>query len=140
MPGTFGTMVAVAVYITLPERWFYPVNYLPYTGLALLVLILLGVYISGQAEKSYGHDASVIIIDEFAGYFIAVLMLPQTLWTVIYSFVLFRVFDIAKPYPINRSQKLPGGWGVMVDDVLAGVFTNILLQVLVRIYPRFFGT
>lgn len=140
MPGTFGTIVAVAVYIILPEALFYDLDWLPYTGLALLMLSLIGVFVSSQAEKSYGHDAPVIVIDEFTGYFMAVMLLPRTLWMVIYSFVLFRVFDIGKPFPVNRSQNLPGGWGVMADDLLAGIGTNFLLQILIRIYPGFFGT
>jgi len=139
MPGTFGTIVATLVYITFPEAWFSEFRFLPYSGAALLILGLLSVYVSTQAEKSYGKDASVIIIDDFVGYFVAIFLMPRTLWIVIYSFVLYRVFDIAKPFPINRSQNLPRGWGVVVDDVIAGIFTNVLLQVLIKAYPQFFG-
>ncbi len=140
MPGTFGTIIAVAVYIILPETLFYDFVWLPYTGLALLMLSLIGVYVSSRAEKSYGQDASVIVIDEFTGYFVAVMLLPRTLWMVICSFIMFRVIDIGKPFPINRLQNLPGGWGVMADDLVAGIGTNILLQILRRIYSGFFGT
>lgn len=139
MPGTFGTIVAVVVYMLLPFEWFTEQSYLPYTGIGLLVLFLFGGVVSSAAEKLHGKDASVIVIDEFAGYFIAIMMLPRTPWTLVYSFVLFRVFDIAKPFPIYRLQRLPGGLGVMTDDILAGVYTNVILHILLKINPIFFG-
>jgi phosphatidylglycerophosphatase A len=79
------------------------------------------------------------VIDEVCGYFVAVMFLPKSLLIGVYAFVLFRVFDIAKPFPISRSQNLPKGWGVVVDDILAGFYANVLTQIIIKIYPKFFG-
>lgn len=78
------------------------------------------------------------MLDELIGYFVATLFLPHNWLVGLYAFILFRVFDIAKPFPIYRSQKLRNGWGVVIDDVLAGIYANVLLQILILIYPKFF--
>jgi len=95
---------------------------------------LISVFFISEAEKVLGHDNGMIIIDEFWGYMVAVLFLPKTLFVVIAAFVLFRIFDIFKPEPVDMLQKLPAGWGVMVDDLMAGVYANIVLQILVRLF------
>jgi len=138
MPGTFGSLAAFGLYLLLPAALFVGGGY--YLLLAgLLLVALLGVPICRKAEYSLGEDAGSIVLDELCGYFVAVLFLPQSWMVGLYAFVLFRVFDIAKPFPIYRSQSIPKGWGVMIDDLLAGLYANILLQILIRIYPRFFG-
>ncbi|MFO7896065.1 MAG: phosphatidylglycerophosphatase A [Candidatus Cloacimonadales bacterium] len=126
-PGTVGTLIAAAVYYFAPESfnmWFF----LGY----ILLMSLISVFFITEAEKVLGHDNGMIIIDEFWGYMIAVLFLPKTLFVVIAAFVLFRIFDIFKPEPIDMLQKLPAGWGVMVDDLMAGVYANLVLQILIR--------
>ncbi|HNT52133.1 MAG TPA: phosphatidylglycerophosphatase A, partial [Candidatus Syntrophosphaera sp.] len=70
---------------------------------------------------------------------LAVLLLPKTLLVAVYALILFRAFDIAKPWPANILQRLPRGWGVVADDLAAGLYANVLLQILHRIVPRFFG-
>ncbi|UCE20125.1 MAG: phosphatidylglycerophosphatase A [Gemmatimonadota bacterium] len=121
-PGTAGSAVAAAIYWVLPEF------HRGIRSAAALFLILVGTWASSRAEKIYGRDASRIVIDEFAGFFIAVLLLPKTPIVAILGFFIFRVFDIFKPFPIRLAEKLRGGLGVMADDVLAGIFTNILLR------------
>ena len=138
MPGTFGTLAALGIYLLLPAQLFASVNVIWY-GLGLLAFSMIAVLVSTQAEKTLGHDAGSIVIDEVAGYLLSVMLMPHNWLVGIYAFALFRVFDIAKPWPINRSQKLPQGWGVVVDDLLAGVYTLIILQILLKIYPKFFG-
>jgi phosphatidylglycerophosphatase A len=104
-------------------------------GLAVLALLPIAVWSSGEAEKSLGTDAKPIVIDEVVGMLVGgfgVAMGSRPLVSLGLLFVLFRVFDIWKPLGIHRSQKLPGGWGVVVDDVLAGALTNVVLRVLVR--------
>ncbi len=134
-PGTFGTMAAMALYVILPEAVFARENFIAYiTG--LLVFFLVGILICDKAEKSLGHDAGSIVIDEVAGYFVAVALLPKTLLIALIAFVLFRLFDIWKPYPISRSQSLAGGMGIMIDDVLAGIAANLILQIAVLINPN----
>lgn len=137
MPGTFGSIAAYGLYLLLPNA-LYEGMAVWYSLAGLSIISLIAVYISGKAEKDLGTDASQIVIDELCGYFVATLFLPKTWLIGLYALVLFRVFDIAKPYPINRSQKLAGGWGVVADDLLAGIYANVLLQILVRIYPGFF--
>jgi len=139
MPGTFGTLAAALVYLSIPAAWLNSLTGVLYVISGIIILFFLGVYVSGKAEKKLGHDVGSIIIDEFVGYFICILFLPKSLLMAIYTFVLFRVFDIAKPQPIRLSQKLKGGWGVMTDDVLAAVLTNLFMQAMIRIYPAFFG-
>ena len=137
MPGTFGSLAAFGIYMLIPASfWFYG-QYIV-MGL-LLVLSLAAVFISRAAEKILGEDAGSIVIDELLGYFVATLFLPHNWLIGLYAFILFRVFDIAKPFPIYRSQRISGGWGVVIDDLIAGLYANLLIQILIRIYPSFFG-
>ncbi len=123
-PGTFGTLWGVLIYYLIQPRlsilWF----------IGLIGFILIAIYLSAEAEKGLGeHDSSKIVIDEVVGYLVAVFALPFTTLNLILSFVLFRAFDILKPFPIRRiDQRLPGGWGVVLDDVMAGIFANLVLQ------------
>ncbi len=99
---------------------------------AALIFFFVGVIAAGEVEKTDGHDASIINVDEIVGMWLALLFLPAGLsfvWTI-GSFFFFRGFDIWKPFPINHSQKLPGGWGVMMDDLLAGMYTNLMLRLI----------
>lgn len=138
MPGTWGSLAAFGLYMLLPKGAFTGFG-LVLSIPAFIVLYLISVYVSSQAELKLGHDAGQIVIDEVCGYFVAVMLLPQSWLIGLYAFVLFRVFDIAKPFPISRSQNLPKGWGVVTDDVIAGIFANVLLQIMIIIYPKFFG-
>ena len=126
-PGTAGTLFAAAVYFLLPDKWFGN-NF--YVLGCVLFLSLISVFVISKAEKILGHDSKKIVLDEFFGVFFAVIFLPKTLFVIIMAFFLFRFFDILKPVPVNILQKLPEGWGVMADDVMAGIYTNIFLQVL----------
>ncbi len=138
MPGTWGSLAAFGLYFLLPATaligsglWF---------SVPLFVLFcLFAVWVSTQAEKTLGHDHGSIVIDEVCGYYLSVFLLPHSWLIGLYGLVLFRVFDIAKPFPVNRSQNLPRGWGVVTDDLIAGLYANILLQILLKIYPKFFG-
>ncbi len=138
MPGTWGSLAAFGVYLMLPSSLFI-IPGLYFSIPALLLFSLFAVFVSGKAELKLGHDAGSIVIDEVCGYFIAVMFLPKMALIGVYAFLFFRVFDIAKPFPVSRSQKLPGGWGVVTDDLLAGIYANLLTQIIIRIYPRFFG-
>lgn len=133
-PGTAGTFVAALVYFLLPESMFISAACWIFFLLIVLILSIISVHFISKAEKVLGHDNGKIIIDEFFGYFFSVLFLPKTILIIIGSFLLFRFFDILKPEPVNILQKLPEGWGVMADDVMAGIYANLILQVLVRIF------
>lgn len=135
-PGTMGTaFAAVLYYVFIKFGWENSWLSLAYT----LALALVSVFLITKAEKDLGHDSGSIVIDELIGYFIAVMFLPQNLMVVISAFILFRIFDIFKPEPVKVLEKLPAGWGVMADDIMAGIYANVVLQILVRVLPRIFS-
>lgn len=124
-----GTVAAVACCIC----WYFLQLNGPQNIAALaitLVITLVGIWSSAVVEKTWGKDPQRVVIDEIAGMCISLLFLPVTVKYLLAGLVLFRFFDIAKPLMISRMEKLPGGWGIMLDDVLAGVYANIILQVI----------
>jgi phosphatidylglycerophosphatase A len=125
VPGTAGTLMGLASYWLLLRR-------IPTSGylLLLLGLIPLGCFLCSKAEGYLDKsDAAPIVLDEWIGYLTSVAALPYGPWTLWGGFFLFRLFDISKPPPIRQIQSLGGGWGVMLDDVLAGIYTNLILRV-----------
>jgi phosphatidylglycerophosphatase A len=98
---------------------------------ATLLILVLGVWSAGKVEAGWGKDSSKVVIDEVAGMCISLLFIPPQVKYIVAGFILFRFFDIVKPLFIRRLENLRGGWGVMADDVLAGIYSNILLQVMV---------
>lgn len=95
------------------------------------LLIVVGIWSANKVEAVWGIDSGRVVIDEAAGMCISLLFIPVTLGNVLVGLILFRFFDIAKPLFIRKAESLPGGWGVMADDVLAGFYTNLLLQAIV---------
>jgi phosphatidylglycerophosphatase A len=124
-PGTFGTLVGIPIcLLCLPLSWFLRL-------LVVLALMALAIYVAGRAEEIYSKkDDQRIVIDEIIGF--QVTMLPVTITTLhlCAGFVLFRIFDIWKPFPINNLQRLPGGWGIVLDDVGAGIYAGASLLLL----------
>jgi phosphatidylglycerophosphatase A len=115
----------------------------PLLALAALVTIA-AVPISGIAERTLGHDAHPIVIDEVAGMLVSVAWVPgirgelggaREAVLLAAAFALFRFFDIVKPPPVHQSQRLPGGLGVVTDDVLAGLYTNLVLHAIAGLWP-----
>ncbi len=120
-PGTAGSLV------TLVAVWFLPFTPLPLAG-TLVAVTVIGTWAAQRVERALGRkDPSVIVIDEVAGMLMAVLLLPRTIPVLVTAFVLFRLFDIWKPFPAHESQALSGGLGVMLDDLIAGAYTLILV-------------
>ncbi len=126
-PGTVGSFVAIAA------LWLAPPVSAAWLTLAAIVFFFVGVWASAICEQDWGHDPGRVVWDEVVGMMVTVIAAPRNLTVYAAAFVLFRFFDILKPFPVNRSQRLPGGWGVMVDDVLAGLLGNIVLQILFRL-------
>lgn len=124
-PGTLGTLVAIPIYYFLSE---IPS---PLYEITLVGFFFLAVWISENAEIFFGKkDDQRIVIDEMIGFLITMLWIPKTIHFILIGFFLFRFFDILKPFPIRRLEtRLKGGWGVVLDDVLAGVYANIILQI-----------
>ena len=127
-PGTVGALITLAVY------WFLPPGQWITILLISLILFFVGVWASSVAEIDYGHDAGKINIDEDCGMLISLIAVPKIWWVALLAFFLFRFFDIKKPLLINQTQSFKGGWGVMLDDVLAGIYTNILIQIIVFVF------
>ena len=125
-PGTFGTLLGVPVYLLLQ-----PLSTYVYVA-AVSLLFVLGAWVSHSAEQQLGrHDHPAIVCDEVVGYLITMWQAPFGLWWAVTGFVLFRLVDIAKPYPVSQMERLPGGIGVMADDALAGVYALAVMQAAV---------
>lgn len=123
-PGTAGSLVGILPALLLPQVG-------PWGGLGLIIAVtLVGVWVSAPAERHFARkDASPIVIDEIAGQMITLWLVPLSAGYVAAGFILFRIFDIIKPFPARHLQdRLPGGWGVMMDDVAAGIYANLCLQ------------
>lgn len=130
-PGTFGTLVGVLFY------WFLlALPLLPYL-VVLLVLLLAGVWLCHVTSRDMNvHDHPGIVWDEIVGYLITMIAAPAGYLWLFVGFVLFRLFDIWKPWPIKWiDRQVSGGWGIMLDDVLAGIFAFIVMQLLVLYLP-----
>jgi len=126
-PATWGSGLALLIFFLIPKIiWLQ--------SIVILFLFFYGVYLSGRLEKMWGErDAKRIVIDEICGMFLSLFLLPWNWKVGIAGFLLFRVFDIVKPFPIRRSQNLHGGWGIMIDDVIAALYTNIILRIIIGI-------
>lgn len=129
-PGTFGTLAAIPIF-WLIQDWSWPIY-----GLWILVTFALGVYWCDQSSKALGvHDHGGIVWDEMVGYWLTMFFAPPGWWWMLLGFVLFRFFDIIKPWPINVvDRKVAGGFGIMIDDVLAAVYAWLALQALARFF------
>ena len=126
-PGTAGTLVAMLIYLLLS-----PLGFWMHVGL-IGVSFLLGIWLCGKTATDLGvHDHGGIVWDEFVGYWITMFMAPQAWFWPIVGFVLFRLLDIFKPWPIKWvDQQVKGGFGIMLDDVLAGIMAALCIQAVV---------
>ena len=122
-PGSWGSLGALVL-------WFFlPVDFLIHS-IVILILFIIGVYTSKiVAEELKDHDPSEIVIDEVSGMWISLFKLPQNFILFLIGFILFRIFDIIKPFVIDKVQYYPGGIGIMADDILAGIFSRIIILI-----------
>ena len=131
-PGTAGTFVAMAIYVA-ENLIFSGVNSDLLNCINLLIVALLiypSVKITDYAEKFYNSkDPQSVVLDEVIGYWISVLFLPFSLSYAVLAFLLFRLFDIIKPFPARSLQSLSGGLGIMIDDIIAGVYALIVMHI-----------
>lgn len=129
-PGTFGTLIGIPIYLLLLHLVFWQ-----YLGIVFL-LFILGVWLCHTTARDLGvHDHPGIVWDEIVGFLVTMTAAPfGWLWIVI-GFGLFRLFDILKPWPINVvDKKVSGGLGIMLDDLVAGIFAAAVLKIIVRFY------
>jgi len=125
--GTVGSAVGLAFY------WIPGFEH-PLIMLALCAIVyVLGVRTSNAMEKVYGHDPGEVTIDEVLGMWISLILLPKTILISIVGFLMFRILDIFKPYPARRFDSLHGGNGIMLDDVVSALYTNLILQAAVAL-------
>jgi phosphatidylglycerophosphatase A len=127
-PGTFGTIVAI------PLVWLACAAGLFFHLVLAVGLFAIGVWASNRAIKVLGkEDAPQIVVDEVVGFLITMIGMPFTWYWLGCGFLLFRFFDIYKPFPISyMDEKIGGGWGVMLDDLAAGIFANLVMHLMVR--------
>lgn len=124
-PGTFGTLVALVFFMVFKMQGFAFYS-------LLFFIFVIGIYVSDKAEQALGErDSRHIVIDEFAGYMVSILGFNQGPRNLLIAFILFRAFDILKPFPIRSVERvLNGGLAIMVDDIIAGIYSNIALRIL----------
>lgn len=128
--GTAGALLATLIWIAL-SYMFTPLCLLILTTILVVAFTALGVWATNRLEPHWGEDPSRVVVDEMVGAWIALLVAkPFVWWHAWAAFTLFRFFDMAKPLGIRRMESIPGGWGVMMDDVLAGVYSAMVLFVI----------
>lgn len=135
-PGTFGSLVGLGLVVAIahlpsPQPWKSFI-----VALAALGVCAVGIPAAGEAEKFFGRkDPGQVVIDEVAGQLLTFLVHPDASWKwLLAGFLLFRAFDIVKPFPAGRAEHAPGGWGIMLDDVVAGAYSLAALVILGMIF------
>lgn len=133
-PGTAGAVVGIVLFYlfnyTMQQSNFSNTTIVSANLFAIIFTLLLGVYSIKKVHTIWEHDANKIVIDEVVGVWIAIFAMPFQWQYYLYALILFRFFDIAKPLFISRLDKMQGDWSVMLDDVLAGIYSLIVIQVL----------
>jgi phosphatidylglycerophosphatase A len=129
VPGTAGSAVGLALYAV-------PGMEAPLIlGIATVITFFLGVVTSNQMEQMLGEDPPVVVVDEIVGMWISLLFLPKGILVALIAFVLFRIYDIVKPPPARQVEHFKNGWGIMLDDVFAGVYANISVRLIMLLFP-----
>ena len=129
-PGTAGSLVGLALFVPLAGRS------LPVQLAAVAIVTVVGALAGGRVAKILGlEDPGLVVVDEVAGQWVTLLALPFTPVIAVAGFLLFRVMDIVKPWPARDLENLPGGWGIMADDLAAGVYAHLVLRVGLAIWP-----
>jgi len=130
-PGTLGSGAGLIIYYVVKD------NVILY-GFAIAFLFALGILFAGEAEKIYGKkDARAIVIDEACGMLLALFLVPYHVMAVVTGFILFRLLDIFKLPPARKLETMKGSFGVMADDIVSAVYTNAILQILIRMLHIF---
>lgn len=123
--GTFGSLIGLFIFLIPGFENLYVI--IPST----IILFLYGVYISDKFEKQYGKDPSQCTVDEVVGTWISLILLPKKFLVILSAFLLWRLLDIVKPFPARDSEKISGGLGIMLDDVISGIYTLIIIHLTV---------
>ena len=124
-PGTWASIFAVLCWYFL----FQSVNHFVLPAVSIFLFLIGGIASDTIVNHSKEHDPSRIVIDEWVGQWVALSMMPVNIRTGIVAFVAFRIFDIIKPGPVRKMEKIPGGWGIMADDVMAGIMAYFVVLI-----------
>lgn len=130
-PGTFGSAAGLLVYLGLRMAgvWWAEL-------VAIVVLFLVGCWAGTLTEAHVGaEDPGIVVLDEVVGMLITIALIPVTMTGAIVGFLVFRLFDIVKPWPARRLEALHGGFGIMADDAMAGIYGNLLMRLLILLIP-----
>jgi phosphatidylglycerophosphatase A len=131
-PGTYAS-IATTLVLCLVQRRSQPLPPELYIS-ALCLITIIGVIVSGEVSRIRGvEDPSIVVIDEVAGQMVTFLFIPLHMWNAIIGTILFRIFDIWKPFPVRQLESLKSGAGIMADDLMAGVYAGVILHVLNRV-------
>ncbi|MHB8580533.1 MAG: phosphatidylglycerophosphatase A family protein [Ignavibacteriaceae bacterium] len=128
--GTFGSLAALIIYYI--PGFEKPDILIP----AIIIFLFYGIYVGSKFEKEYGKDPSECTIDEVVGMWISLLYLPKNVYISVFAFLVWRAFDIIKPSPARQAENLKGGLGIMMDDVIAGIYSVIFVYVILLIKSR----
>jgi len=127
VPGTFGSLAALLIYLI--PGFEKPVYILP----AIIAGSIIGISLGSRFEKVYGKDPAQFTFDEFIGMWISLLFLPKTPLNILWVFIIWRIFDIIKPFPARRFEQFQGGLGIMADDITSGIYTLIVVQIVLNL-------
>ena len=126
--GTWGSLAALIIYIIPgfenPSLMIFIIS----------LFILIGVPIASKFEVLYGKDPKECTIDEFVGMWITLLFLPKKIWWIVLAFIIWRAMDIIKPFPVRKLENIKGGWGVILDDIMAAIYSFILIQLIIYFF------
>jgi phosphatidylglycerophosphatase A len=130
-PGTAGSLAALLLYAPLRAWASHPLFLV-----VIALVVAAGVWASDRVEREWGTtDPGPVVIDEVLGMWMSLVWLPLSWAGVGVAFLLFRIFDIVKPYPARRAEAAPGGWGIMLDDAVAGLYANAVLRLATMVWP-----
>lgn len=133
-PGTAGSVVGLALYVML--RW---IDHAAVETSALVASLVFGMWAAGVVEKELGKDPGPVVIDEVHGMLVTVAFLDVTPVGAFLAFILFRIYDVIKPYPAGRLEHIHGGPGIMLDDLMAGVYSHLTMRLLIAVFPGVFA-
>jgi phosphatidylglycerophosphatase A len=127
-PGTMGTIVAIPFYFIISLF-----NSIIYYSIIILVLFIIGTIASSKAIKIYRQeDPSPVVLDEIVGFLVALFLIEITWWRLLAAFFIFRFFDITKPFPVGAVERIGKGFGIMADDLIAGIYTNLIMHLAIK--------
>ena len=133
-PGTWGSLLAcVILWFFWPPEWYYQI-------IIIIAFYPFAVFFADKAEAYFGHDGRPIVIDEVIGQAITLFMAPHNVLAYLLGFMIFRAFDIIKPQPARAWEKFRGGFGIVADDVVAGAYAAIVLQLIIVLFRRLGAT